>query len=111
MIRTGPDDRFMRGGAANPGARQREAAETLAIEALGFLAGDDERLERFLSLSGLDPSTLRDAAGDPGFLPSILSYLLADEPLLLVFAEHQRIDPARVASAFAALGGAPPSEP
>lgn len=92
-------------------AARREAAEALAIDALTFLASDEERLERFLSLSGLDAGTLREAASGPGFLPSVLAHLLGDESLLLVFAEDRRIDPARVAAAWAALGGAPPGEP
>ena len=43
-------------------AAAREAAEALAISALGWLAQDGETLERFLSLSGLTPETLRQAA-------------------------------------------------
>ena len=76
-----------------------EGAQTVAIDALGFLAGDPERLSRFLALSGLGPHNLRQAATSPGFLAAVLDYLAADEPLLLAFAAAQGIDPAAVVRA------------
>ena len=42
-----------------------ENAEILALQALGWLAGDEDGLERFLSLSGLDAAALRRPAGSP----------------------------------------------
>lgn len=83
--------------------------ETTAISALGFLAADETRLERFLALSGLGPHNLRRAAADPGFLAAVLDYIVADERLLLAFAAHESLDPAKVARARESLGGAPPS--
>ncbi len=77
----------------------RENAETLAIDALGFLAEDGEILGRFLTSTGLGPETLRAAASEPGFLAAVLEYLLADEALLLVFAERRRIRPMMIAAA------------
>lgn len=86
----------------NGGAR-REWAETLAIAALGFLASDQERLERFLALSGLSPETLRAAAEAPGFFAGVLEYLLADESLFHVFCAHADESPADVVTAHAML--------
>jgi hypothetical protein len=83
--------------------RSREAAEALAVEALGFLAADEERIERFLSLAGLNPSTLRAAAAEPGFLAAVLDHLASDESLLMAFAANAGRAPASVASARAAL--------
>lgn len=85
------------------------AAETTAIAALGFLAADESRLERFLALSGLGPHNLRRAAADAGFLTAVLDYLVADEGLLVAFAAEQGLEPAIVARARETLGGAPPS--
>ncbi|MDB5532512.1 MAG: hypothetical protein JWO28_827 [Hyphomicrobiales bacterium] len=81
----------------------REAAEALAIEALSFLASDPERLERFLSLSGLDPATIRLAASDPGFLAAVLEYFTSDESLLLAFSANTGRDPADVGKALRVL--------
>jgi hypothetical protein len=83
----------------------REAAESLAIQALTYLAGEPERLGRFLALSGLGPEQVRLAAIEPGFLAGVLEYLSADESLLLGFADHARVEPAEIARAQAALSG------
>ncbi len=80
-----------------------DAAETLAVAALSFLAEDPETLGRFLTATGLGPETLRAAAADPGFLAAVLEHLLADESLLLVFAERRRIRPMMIAAARHAL--------
>jgi hypothetical protein len=85
------------------------SSESLAIAALGFLAGDESRLERFLALSGLGPHNLREAAADAGFLAAVLDYVAADEPLLVAFAAAQDIDPAAILRAKESLGGTPPS--
>jgi hypothetical protein len=86
-------------------AAAREAAETLAIQALGYLAGEPERLGRFLALSGLGPDRIRHAAAEPGFLAGVLEYLSSDEALLLGFADHAHIGPAEIDRAQAALSG------
>jgi hypothetical protein len=82
-----------------------EGAQTVAIEALGFLAADPERLSRFLALSGLGPHNLREAATSPGFLAAVIDYLAADEPLLIAFAAAQGIDPVDVTRARDRLSG------
>ena len=83
----------------------RDAAESLAVQALGYLAGEPERLGRFLALSGLGPEQVRVAAAQPGFLAGVLEYLSSDQSLLLGFADHARVDPAEIGRAQAALSG------
>ncbi|HEX4410471.1 MAG TPA: DUF3572 domain-containing protein [Xanthobacteraceae bacterium] len=84
----------------------REAAETLAIQALGFIAEDTERMSAFLSATGIDPGAIRNAAGEPGFLAGILDHMLGDESLLTAFADSAGLDPASIAKARRALGAA-----
>src|SRR5262245_55822601 len=55
--------------------RSREAAESLAIQALNFLATEPARLSRFLALSGLEAQSIRTAAAESGFLAGVLTYL------------------------------------
>jgi hypothetical protein len=62
--------------------------ETIAIQALSFLATRPEELGRFLALTGIGPASLRQSAADPAFLGGILDFLLHDEALLLLFAEE-----------------------
>jgi hypothetical protein len=82
-----------------------DEAEILAVAALSFLAGDPERLGRFLAITGIEAQDLRAAAGTPGFLPGVLDHLIGDESLLLDFAAHQGIDPSDVPAARAVLPG------
>jgi hypothetical protein len=49
----------------------REQAEGLAIQALAFIAGDSERLGRFLAVTGIGPAEIRTAAREPGFLVGV----------------------------------------
>jgi hypothetical protein len=83
----------------------REAAETLAIQALTFIAEEPERLSRFLAMSGIEAGQIRAAAREPRFLAGVLEHMLADESLLIAFASSAGIDPAEVARARGALGG------
>jgi hypothetical protein len=88
-----------------PSSRMREAAETLAIQALAFIAAEPERLEGFLGATGLTVDRLRESASAPDFLGGVLEHMLADESLLLAFADSAAIDPAEIARARRALGG------
>jgi hypothetical protein len=97
----------MKGKRMN-GQRQKsivsqEAAEQIAIAALGFIASEPERLDRFLSITGLGPDTLRAAASQKGFLGQILSHLADDESLLLAFAANVGESPASIAAAHQTL--------
>ena len=80
----------------------RAAAENIAIKALTFLAGDPERLARFLALTGLGPETIRAAAGSPGFLKAVLDHVAGHEELLVSRADEMgtrpRPSPRRAAS-------------
>jgi hypothetical protein len=82
-----------------------ETAEILAFEALGWLAGEPEELQKFLNLSGLDVGALRDAAGSPEVSVAILDYLLAHEELLLRFCEATEAKPRDLHLARHVLGG------
>ncbi len=85
-------------------------AADIAIAALGYIAADPERLERFLALSGLGPQNLRISASDPGFLAAVLDYLHVDERLLVAFAAERGGAPEDVVRARDALCGGPPRE-
>ena len=64
-----------------------ESAEILALEALGWLAGQDEPLGRFLQVSGFEPAALRAGAGSPGVGLAVMEFLLMDEVLLVAFCD------------------------
>jgi hypothetical protein len=83
----------------------KDAAEAIAAQALGFIAGDPARLGRFLAESGLGPDTIRRAASDPAFLPAVLDFILAHEADLIAFAAHLGIDPKYITAARRLLPG------
>ncbi len=72
-----------------------EAAETLALEALGWLAAQDDLFPAFLGATGASVEDVRGAADDPAFLGGVLDFLLQDDAWI---------------SAFAAASGRPPTE-
>ena len=86
-------------------AARRAAAEALAVEALGFLAAEPERLGRFLAVTGIGPDEIRDAAREPHFLAGLLDHIASDESMLIEFAAHAKIKPDAVLRAATALGG------
>jgi len=85
----------------------RPDGETLALQALAFLLADDDRLTRFLGLTGIEPAALRSIATDKAGLGAVLDYLLNWEPLLLEFAASVELAPEAVLRARADLPGAP----
>ena len=101
----------MLGGRSKRKKMTPDAAFDAAVAALSFLAEDAERLERFLSLSGLGPHNLRQAAADPHFLGAVLAYVGADETLLIAFAAQAGLAPEDVAAARDTLAPERPAEP
>ena len=84
-------------------AVDRESAEALALQGLTFLAGDVQRLTRFLSLTGLGPGDLRSWSEKPHLQAAVLEHLLGDESLLLVFAAETGTAPEAIGPAHALL--------
>ncbi len=87
-----------------------DEAEALALQALAFLASEPERIEPFLSTTGLNPSNLRQAAGEPGFLAAVLDHIGSSDSLLLEFAGNLRLNPEIVADARRVLAGPEPDD-
>ena len=83
----------------------QEAAEALSIQALSFIAGDAERLGRFLAVTGIGPSEIRAAAREPRFLAGVLEFLVSDHRLATEFAAEAGYSPDDLAKAHIALGG------
>lgn len=79
---------------------------TIALKLMAFIAEDDERMERFASLSGMSLGDLKEGAENPVFLGFLLDYAMQDEALILSFAENNQISPQSLASARRQLPGA-----
>jgi hypothetical protein len=85
----------------------QDEAQNVAISAFAYITADEERLERFLAISGLRPDTIRSAASSPGFFAAILDYVASDEPLLIALAKELNTRPERIMQAHWTLS---PSE-
>ncbi len=77
---------------ASPSA-DRDAAFTIALRALGHIAGDADLGPRFLDLTGLDVATLRAHAGERDVLAAALAFLASHEPNLIAAATALDVRP------------------
>ena len=82
----------------------RERAETIGLDGLTFLAGLPDWLDRFLRLSGLEISALRDRASDPDFLRAVLEFLLTEDVLVADFCKEHELDARDIHIAHRVLG-------
>ncbi len=72
-------------------AMTRDAAETLALRALGWLAANEELMPVFLGSSGADAETLGDAARDPAFLGAVLDFIVMDDGWVMAFCDAEGV--------------------
>ncbi len=70
-----------------------DEAAAVALRALAFLARDEQRLGRFLAVTGSDLHALRESARERAGQTAVLDYLLADETLLLIFVTEEAMPP------------------
>ncbi|WP_034658711.1 DUF3572 domain-containing protein [Chelativorans sp. J32] len=80
-----------------------ERAESIAIQALSFIASDPELLPRFLAITGIEASQIRQAAQEPGFLAGVLQFVLAHEPTLIALSEASGMEPQEITAALKVL--------
>ena len=81
---------------------ERDAA-AIAISALSHIATDEQILDRFLALTGLDPAALREVAGQRSFIAGVLDFVLSDDDLVIAVAEGQDIPPEAIMAARQSL--------
>lgn len=86
-------------------AYTREAAETLGLEVLGWLVGQEDLIGVFLGSTGTSETELRARAGDPEFLGSVLDFLLMDDAWVVRFCDGHGLAYDRLMLARAALPG------
>ena len=86
-----------------------ERAETVALQALGWLAGQEELFPVFLGATGATAEHVAAAAGQPAFLGAVLDFLLQDDAWIVGFCDMAGLDYTAPMQARAALpGGALP---
>ncbi len=84
---------------------RQEVAEVVALQALGWLAADSDRLAGFLAFSGAAPAELRDRTGEPKFLAAVLDFVMTEDERVLAFSAFAALAPESVARARTGLPG------
>ena len=70
---------------------QQEAAELIAVKALGWLAGNDDLMPVFLGATGSSADDLRQQSSDPAFLISVLDFLAMDDAWIMAFCDENSL--------------------
>lgn len=83
----------------------KDQAETIALQALAFIAADERALDALQAQSGMGMDDLRVAATDPAGLAGILDFMLQWEDLLMAFCDAHSLPPESPAQARQALPG------
>lgn len=78
--------------------------QALVLNALGWVLSDQDRAERFLSLTGLTPEELRASLGEPSTLGAVMDFLCAHEPDLLGAADALGVQPEMLVAVQRKLG-------
>lgn len=72
-------------------SNRQESAEVTALQALGWVASDPDRLGAFLNMTGAASADLARNAADPAFLGSVLDFLLTEDALVIGFCDSQAL--------------------
>ncbi|WP_390477803.1 DUF3572 domain-containing protein [Altererythrobacter sp. MTPC7] len=83
-----------------------QAAETLALGALGWVLTDHDRAGRLLALTGLTPDILRERLAERQVQAAVLEFLAQHEPDLVGAAEALGVEPQDLITAHRTLAGA-----
>ena len=70
---------------------EHEKAQVIALQALGWLAGNEELCPTFLGSTGGSVDDLRDRAMDPAFQSSVLEFLTMDDAWVIAFCDAHEL--------------------
>lgn len=83
----------------------QDAAETVALQALGWLAGHAELLPVFQGATGASEADLRARVGEAEFLGAVLDFLTMDDAWVMEFCQAHSLPYAAPAQARMLLPG------
>ncbi|EET49099.1 DUF3572 domain-containing protein [Thalassobium sp. R2A62] len=67
------------------------AAETIGLQALAWLVGDEELCPVFMGSTGASVDDLRVRANDPAFLGSVLEFLTMNDQWVMQFCDANEL--------------------
>lgn len=85
----------------------RELADVIGLQAVAWMAGQDDLLPVFLGATGASEQDFRAALEDPGFQAAVLDFILMDDAWVRRFCDASDIayDAPRTARAHLPGGG------
>ena len=86
-------------------AVSQDRAEIIGVQALDWLAGNEELLPVFLGSTGASTDDLRANVQEPAFLGSVLDFVLMDDTWVVAFCDEAGLNYNDIAYARAALPG------
>lgn len=84
---------------------QQDSAETIALNVLGWMAGQDDLLNVFLGASGMSRDDLRTRANQPELLGAVLDFVLMDDAWVIAACDALSLPGESLMQARAALPG------
>ncbi len=84
---------------------KRETAEVVGLQALAWMAGNEELLPVFLGATGASEADVRAGATDPAFLGALLDFIMMDDAWVTEFCDRAGLPYDQPMQARAALPG------
>lgn len=66
----------------------QDRAEVIGLQALGWLAGQEDLIGQFLNMSGSSSDELTTRASDPEYLGFVLEFLMMSDETVMGFCEN-----------------------
>ena len=82
-----------------------ESAEMLALQALTWLAANDDLMLVFMDATGAAQDDLKGQAADPAFLGAVLDFIMMDDAWVMAFCDASSLPYDRLIMARAVLPG------
>ena len=82
-----------------------EDAETIALQALTWLVGNEDLCPVFLGATGASVDDIKSRTGDPAFLASVLDFLMMDDQNIVAFCDSVGLDYSQPMQALHSLPG------
>ncbi|WP_299611826.1 DUF3572 domain-containing protein [uncultured Tateyamaria sp.] len=72
-------------------SHSQESAEVVGLQAIGWMAGNEELLPVFLGATGASEADMRAGIGDPAFLGALLDFIMMDDAWVTAFCDAQSL--------------------
>jgi len=84
---------------------QQDRAQIVALQALAWLATEEDMFLAFLNTTGADMADLKLRATDPDFQIAVLDFLMTNDAWIVTFCDAHALPYSEPAAARAALPG------